>query len=183
MKLRGSALKTISEAKGVSREQLAAAIERVNVKGDKAMSAINNWFNDRDHPRARAEDVRKLAAALGVAPKDICRFTTNLRNHRGSPRKAKLLVDMIRGKKVDVALNMLTFTTKSAAINVKKALNAAIADAEQADADVTQLVVVESRVDEGPRMKRFQPKDRGRAHSIIKRFSHITIGVEEKAGR
>jgi len=79
------------------------------------------------------------------------------------------------------AENLLTFTTKRAALNVKKALRAAIADAEQAQADTTALYVVESRVDAGGMIKRFQPKDRGRAHQILKRLSHITIGVEERA--
>jgi large subunit ribosomal protein L22 len=84
---------------------------------------------------------------------------------------------------VDEALNLLSFTTKRAAVNMKKALNAAIADAERAEADVTSLYVVESRVDDGGMIKRFQPKDRGRAHPIEKRLSHITIGLEEKARR
>ena len=76
---------------------------------------------------------------------------------------------------------MLTFSTKRAAVNIKKALTAAIADADQADADVTALYVSQSHVDEGPVMKRFRPKDRGRAHAILKQTSHITIGVEERA--
>ena len=183
MKMRGKALKKICEARGVTREQLAAAIERTGVKGENALSAINNWMNDVNHPRARAEDVRRIGAALGVPLKNFVSFQSMIRNHRGSPRKVKLLVDLIRGKKVDDALQMLSFHTKRAAVDVKKCLDAAIADAELADADVTTLVVTESRVDDGPRMKRFQQKDRGRAHAIIKRFAHITISVEEKAGR
>ena len=80
----------------------------------------------------------------------------------------------------DEAQNLLTFTTKRAALNVKKALMAAVADAEQAQADTTQLVVAEARVDEAGMIKRFQPKDRGRAHPILKRLSHITISVHER---
>ena len=183
MKIRGKALKKIAAARGTTREQLAGAIERVGVKGDVALKAVNNWMNDVNHPRVRADDIRKIASTLGSPMKDFVTFTSMIRNHRGSPRKVKLLVDLIRGKKVDDAIQMLNFTTKRAAVNVKRCLDAAIADAEQADADVTTLVVTESRVDDGPRMKRFQPKDRGRAHSIIKRFAHITISVEEKTGR
>ena len=103
-----------------------------------------------------------------------------MKYHRGSPRKVALLTDLVRGKDVDTALNLLTFTTKRAAVDVKKALSAAIADAEQANADVTALVVADSRVDDGPRLKRFQPKDRGRAHQILKRMSHITIALEDR---
>ena len=58
---------------------------------------------------------------------------------------------------------------------------AAIADAEVADADIGALVVAESRVDGAVHIKRFQPKDRGRAHPILKRTCHITVGVEERA--
>jgi large subunit ribosomal protein L22 len=183
MKIRGKALKQLVATRGVTREQLAGAVERTGMKGENALKAVNNWMNDVNHPRARAEDIRKIASAIGTPAKDFVTFTSMIRNHRGSPRKVKLLVDLIRGKKVDDALQMLQFTTKRAAVNVKRCLDAAIADAEQANADVTTLIVTESRVDDGPRMKRFQPKDRGRAHSIIKRFAHITISVEEKAGR
>jgi len=81
---------------------------------------------------------------------------------------------------VDQALNLLTFTTKKAAVNVKKALAAAIADAEQGEVDTTLLFVSESRVNEGTVIKRFQPKDRGRAHAILKQTSHITVSVQER---
>ena len=104
-----------------------------------------------------------------------------MRAQRGSARKTGLVAAMVRGKRVDKALDMLTFTTKRAAVNVKKALQAAIAQAETADADVTRLFVTEARVDKGQIIKRFQPKDRGRAHSIHKPLSHITISVEERA--
>lgn len=181
MRLRGDILKTMAAQRNVSREQLAQAIERTGLAGDRAVSAIDNWMKGRDHPRCKPGDIAKLATAVGAAPKDIARFVSQIRHHRGSPRKAKLLVDLVRGKSVDEALNLLTFTTKRAAVNVKKALNAAIADAERAEADVTALVIVESRVDDGGMIKRFQPKDRGRAHPIEKRLSHITIGLEEKA--
>ena len=183
MRLRGDKLKKLADKAGVSLDQLAQAIERTGLQGDRAKSALGNWIDGRDHPRCKAADIAKLAAAVGAQTKDIARFVSRVNQHRGSPRKAKLLVDLIRGKDVLDAENLLTFTTKRAAVNIKKALKAAIADAEQAEADVTQLVVVESRVDDGGMFKRFQPKDRGRAHPIEKRFSNITIGVEERAAK
>jgi large subunit ribosomal protein L22 len=183
VRLRGDTLKNLAAKANVSTEQLAQAVERTGMAGDRAVSAVSNWIEGKDHPRCKAVDIRKLAAAIGAQPKDISRFVSQVRTHRGSPRKAKLLVDLVRGKSVDDALNLLTFTTKRAAVNVKKALNAAIADAEQAEADVTALFVAESRVDDGGMLKRFQPKDRGRAHPIEKRFSHITIGVQERVAR
>lgn len=183
MKLRPDKLKKLAAAAKLTNEQLGQAIERKGLEGVKAVSAVRNWMMGRHDPECKAADIRGLAQAIGAQPKDIARFVSKVRYHRGSPRKAKLLVDMVRGRSVDQALNLLTFTTKRAAVDVKKALNAAIADAEQFQADVTQLVVAESTVDDGPRMKRFQPKDRGRAHQIIKRFSHITIGVQERDSR
>lgn len=180
MKLRGEALKELAQSKGVSRQQLAQAVERTGLEGEKALAAINNWMNGRDHPRAKAPDIAKLAAALGVQTKDIAEFVSKVRWHRGSPRKARLLVDLVRGKSIDQARNLLEFHTKRAAVNVKKALDAAVADALQFDADETRLVVSVCAVDTGPRMKRFQPKDRGRAHPILKRFAHVTVGVSER---
>lgn len=180
MKLRGDKLKALLDERKMTAEQLAEAlVEPGMTKGD-AERALTNWMAGRDHPRCKSKAVKKLGEALGVAAKDLARFTSSVKHHRGSPRKARLLADLVRGKRVDQAQSLLTFTTKRAAVNIKKALLAAIADAEQNEADVTRLFVVESRVDEGPRIKRFQPKDRGRAHAIVKPLSHITIGLEEK---
>jgi|SRR4030095_1770089 len=99
---------------------------------------------------------------------------------RIAPRKAQLVADLIRGRKVDDALNQLEVSKKRAAWYFKTVLKSAIANAEENDADVRNLVVTESRVDQGPTMKRFQPKDRGRAHPILKRSSHLVIAVDEK---
>ncbi len=99
---------------------------------------------------------------------------------RIAPRKARLVADLIRGMDVDKALTELTMSKKRAAWYLRTVLKSAIANAEEADADVTTLYVSESRVDEGPTMKRFQPKDRGRAHQILKRSSHLHVAVEER---
>lgn len=178
MKIRGEQLKKRAIGAGLSVEQLAEGIARKGLDGDRAVSAIGNWMRNSNHPAAKAEDVRRLAGALGCTVADIACFTSVFHYHRGSPRKVGLIVDLIRGKKIDQALDMLTFTTKRAALDVKAALMAAKDCAESFDADVTSLVITDSRVDKGPTMKRFQPKDRGRAHPIKKRMSHITIGVE-----
>lgn len=99
---------------------------------------------------------------------------------RISARKARLIVDMIRGRQVQDALNVLKFTHNRAAGMISKVLTSAIANANEAEADVETLVVAEARVDEGPTMKRWHAKDRGRAHPIMKRTSHIIVTVEEK---
>lgn len=106
-------------------------------------------------------------------------YTNTHRAARISPTKARLVVNLIRGKRIDDALATLTLSKHRAAVLIKSALNAAIANADQAEADVRRLKVVEAHVDEGPTMKRFQPKDRGRAHPIHKRTSHITVSVDE----
>ncbi len=180
MKINGPNLIKVAAAKGLGVEQLAQAVERTGLAGDRAVSAVQNWMRGRDHPRCKREDIVALANALGCTLADIASFTSVYKYHRGSPRKAKLLVDLIRGKKYDAALNLLTFTTKRAAVDIKKALNAAFAEAQLAEADVERLVVSQSTVGDAPRMKRFQPKDRGRAHPILKRMAHITIGLEER---
>ncbi len=99
---------------------------------------------------------------------------------RIAPRKARLVAALIRGKRVDQAMTELEFSKKRAAYYFRNVLKSAIANAEEKDADVTELFVTESRVDAGPMLKRFQPKDRGRAHPILKRTSHLYIKVDEK---
>lgn len=107
-------------------------------------------------------------------------FRASHRFARIAPRKARLVADLIRGKRVDEAMTLLEFSKKRGAYYLKNVLKSAIANAEENDADVTTLVVTESRVDEGPTIKRFQPKDRGRAHPIHKRTSHLHVAVDEK---
>jgi len=98
---------------------------------------------------------------------------------RISPRKVRLIADLIRGRDVNEALNVLKFTPNRAAGMVRKALASAVANADEAEADVDLLFVETAFVDEGPTIKRWRPKDRGRAYPIQKRTSHITVVVEE----
>jgi large subunit ribosomal protein L22 len=103
------------------------------------------------------------------------------RNIRVSPRKLNLVAQQIRGKKVDRALNVLTFSQKRIAGVVKKTLQSAIANAENNhDLDVDDLVVAEASVGKNLVMKRFHARARGNAGGIEKFFSQITIVVEEK---
>jgi large subunit ribosomal protein L22 len=103
------------------------------------------------------------------------------RNIRVSPRKLNLVAQQIRGKKVDRALNELTFSQKRIAGVVKKALQSAIANAENNhDLDVDDLVVSEASVGKNLVMKRFHARARGNAGNIEKFFSQLTIIVEEK---
>lgn len=100
---------------------------------------------------------------------------------RISPQKARLVADLIRGKAVDQALEILTFSNKKAAVLVKKVLESAIANAEHNEgADIDDLNVAKIFVDEGPTMKRIMPRAKGRADRILKRSSHITIVVADR---
>ena len=105
-------------------------------------------------------------------------FTASHRFARIAPRKARLVADMIRGKGIEDALATLEFSPRRGAWFIKSVLRSAIANAEEANLDVGRLFVSESRVDEGPTIKRFQPKDRGRSHPIMKRTSHIHVTVD-----
>ena len=98
---------------------------------------------------------------------------------RIAPRKARLVADMIRGLGVDQALTALELSKKRAAWYYKAVLKTAIA--EEGEADVTSLFVSDSRADEGPTIKRWRPKDRGRAHPILKRTSHLRIVLDERS--
>ncbi len=104
-----------------------------------------------------------------------------LRNVRVSPRKLDLVAATIRGKKASLAVNELTFSKKRIAIDVKKALESAIANAENNhNLDVDRLIVAEASVGKGLVMKRFQTRGRGKAAGIQKPFSHLTIVVRER---
>jgi large subunit ribosomal protein L22 len=98
---------------------------------------------------------------------------------RIAPRKARLIADMIRGFKAGYALELLQFTHNRGARLVEKIVRSAMANAdEQGRADAEDLVISKCWVDEGPVIKRWHPKDRGRAHPINKRTSHITVEVD-----
>ena len=104
-----------------------------------------------------------------------------LRFVRIAPRKARLVADLIRGKKSEEALNILNFTKKAAAKILIKLLKSAIANATQKKTvDIDRLYVKQIMVDQGPTMKRFQPRALGRATMIRKRTSHINIVLDER---
>ncbi|MGE0479707.1 MAG: 50S ribosomal protein L22 [Phycisphaerae bacterium] len=107
-------------------------------------------------------------------------WTATHRFARIAPRKARLVVDMIRGRSANQAVDLLRYTHKRAAFFVTRVLQSAMANANENEAQMGRLIIREARVDPGPIIKRFQPKDRGRAHSIHKRTCHIVIGVAEK---
>jgi large subunit ribosomal protein L22 len=107
-----------------------------------------------------------------------------LRYLQASPQKVRLVVDMIRGKDVQEASNILQLSKKSAARPVQKLLKSAVANAENREdqVDIDRLFVKEIWVDPGPTLKRIRAQPMGRAFRILKRQSHVTIKLDTRKG-
>lgn len=111
------------------------------------------------------------------------------RSTRQSPYKMRLVIDQIRGKNVNEALALLTFSKKHAAKQIEKVLKSAIANAEyqarehNEPLDTDRLVVTHAVVNEGAKLKRFMPAAMGRGTPILKRTSHVEIVVSDEEGR
>ena len=107
------------------------------------------------------------------------------RTTRQSPYKMRLVMDQVRGKRVNDALSLLKFSPKGAAKQIEKVLKSAVANAEQAaralsaPLDVDDLVITLAIINEGPKLKRFMPAAMGRATPIKKRTSHVEIAVAD----
>jgi len=108
-------------------------------------------------------------------------FKATHRYARIAPRKARLVLDLIRGRDVEDALALLKFSKKRAAVLVDKVVRSAVANAGEQEADTGALFVKDAWADPGPTMKRFMPKDRGKAYNIMKRTSHLVVSLEERA--
>ena len=108
-------------------------------------------------------------------------FNASHRYARISPRKARLIMDLVRGRDVDDAISMLRFAKQRASGMVEKVIRSAVANANERDvAPRGTLFVAKAWVDPGPVIKRFQPKDRGKAYSIKKRTSHLVVTLDER---
>jgi large subunit ribosomal protein L22 len=102
-----------------------------------------------------------------------------LKRFRESPRKVRMVADMIRGRSVDDAMSILRLQQRKAAKMLSKVLGSAIANAtENEKADPDQLVVTEVQIDGGPVTKKWMPRSMGRANRILSRTSHVTIVVD-----
>ena len=105
-----------------------------------------------------------------------------VRNLRGSARKARLVLDLIRGKSVPEAQQILQYAKKRVAMKVAKLLNSAIANAsvKEGKADIDNMIISEVFADDGPIMKRHRPRAHGRATVIRRRSCHITLEIKDK---
>ncbi|MCX5863136.1 MAG: 50S ribosomal protein L22 [Desulfomonile sp.] len=108
-------------------------------------------------------------------------WESTLRHAHISPRKARLVADLVRGMSIGPAIGLLDFTPKKAAGIIKKVLHSALHNAKQSSGvDEDKLIVSRITVDEGPTAKRWSPRAMGRATRIRKRTSHICVALEEK---
>ena len=109
-------------------------------------------------------------------------YQASHRYARISPRKARLLMDLVRGRDVDDAISILKFSKQRASGMIEKVIRSAVANANEQDvAPRGTLFVAAAHVDPGPVAKRFQPKDRGKAYAIQKKTSHLVVAVDERA--
>src|SRR6201994_2754708 len=115
-------------------------------------------------------------------------FRAEAKFQRGSPQKAKLVLDLIKGKRIEAAINIVSFTNKRWSPVIEKVLRSAVQNAvylsgeKGLDIDVDNLYVKTAIANEGPRMKRIRPAPMGRAFRYQRRISHIIITVAEKVG-
>jgi large subunit ribosomal protein L22 len=113
-------------------------------------------------------------------------FRAQARFMRVSPQKARLVLDLIKGRRVEDALNTLMFTKKRVAPTIEKVLRSAVENANYAstekgiDVDVDNLYVTRAVANDGPRMKRIRPAPMGRAYRYVRRISHIEIALGER---
>src|SRR5881392_2480659 len=132
--------------------------------------------------RGSAEAGAKKRASRRPKPEAPVYIRAQAKYVRSSPRKARLVVDHIRGKSVDEARAILAHTPRAAAVPVLKVLESAVANAEHNHELLPEeLQIFQVFVDEGPTIKRFRPRALGRATRIRKRTSHITINLTNKA--
>ena len=181
--LDGGKLSRICEERELTIDKLAERLYRRGLEGRKAITAIRNWMKNVPKPEPMKEDVDRLASALHVSENDLSRWYACYRYAPISPRKARLVTEMVAGRPVQEALDLLKFTPKRAASMVEKVLRSAIANADEQEAELESLYVSEARVDDaGNRIgtKRWIAKDRGRAHPINKKASHIHITVTQE---
>lgn len=181
--LSANKLKELSKERRIGVDALASHLARGGFDKDKAVAAVRNWQKGLFKPQPGTEDVRRLATALSVEVNDLKDWHSFCRYAPISPQKARLVTQLIVGRSVQDALDVLKFTRKRAAPMVAKILRSAIADADEQQANVDSLYVSSACVDDaGIRLgtKRWIAKDRGRTHPLRKKACHIHVTVTQE---
>jgi large subunit ribosomal protein L22 len=175
-------LNEFCEMRRIGIDELAGHLARGGFNRRKATVAVKNWQRGLFRPKPDSDDISRLATALSVETNDLVDWRSSCRYAPISPRKARLVTQLIVGRRVQDAMDILKFTRKRAATMIDKVLKSAVANADEQQADVDNLYVSCARVDDaGIRIgtKRWMPKDRGRAHPIRKKACHIHITVTQ----
>ena len=180
--LSATKLKELCGQRQLDVVSIAGQLARGGLSREKAESAIKNWQKGLFKPIPRSEDIQHLAGALSVEVNDLVDWRSSYRYAPISASKARLITQLIVGRSVQDAMDILKFTKKRAATMVSKVLKSAIANADEQNADVDSLYVGQAYVDDaGVRIgtKRWIPKDRGRANPIRKKACHIHVTVTQ----
>lgn len=180
--LSANKFKSLCQSRKMDTGQLADQLTRGGLDKKRAVSAVKNWQKGLFKPAPRSSDIQMLASALSVETNALSDWRSSCRYAPFSARKARLVTDLIVGRSVQDALDILKFTRKRAAAVIEKVLKTAIADADEQQANVDNLFVSQARADDaGVRIgtKRWIAKDRGRAHPIRKTACHIHVTVTE----
>jgi len=175
-------MKELCKDRKINTEQLAGQIVRGSLNRKQALSAVRNWRKGLFKPQPEKEDIEHLAAALSVEARELTEWQSSYKYAPLSARKAMLVTQLIAGRNVQDAMDILKFTRKRAAAMVDKVLKSAVADADEQQADVDNLYVSKAFVDDaGVRIgtKTWIAKDRGKAHAIRQRACHITVVVAQ----
>ena len=181
--LSGNKLKEVCKKNNMSATQLAGHVAYGSRSNAEAVTVVKNWIKCLYKPAPKTEDVERLARGLSVEVGEISEWRATYRYAPSSPTKARLVTDLISGRNVQDALDLLKFEHKRAARMIEKLLASAVSNADEQAADVDSLYVSESRVDGAGRRigtKTWIAKDRGRAHPIKKQACHIHVTVAEE---
>jgi len=176
-------LKDICQEKNTNPAALASHLATGGRNEREAARAIKNWQKGLFKPRPTHDDVSKLANALGVEDNNLKDWQASYKYAPLSASKARLVTQLIVGRRVQDAMDLLKFTSKRAAPMVGKLIKCALADADEQQAAVDNLYVKEARVDDAGRRlgtKTWIAKDRGRAHPIKKSACHIHVVLTEE---
>ena len=174
--------RNLCQSRKMTASVVADALARGDLSRKDALKAVQNWHKGLFNPMPQAEDFKRLAALFTVDEKDLKCWQSRYKYAPMSARKARLVTQLIAGRDVQDAMDLLKFTNKRAAVMIDKVLKCAVADADEQDADVDNLYISEAKVDDaGIRIgtKRWIAKDRGRAHPIHKKACHIYVTVAE----
>jgi ribosomal protein L22 len=178
--LKADELRGELEARGLSRsgkkDELVARLDEDDASAEEAAARPETAEEEAPPEEAAAETATTEPTTAAPRPDGALVVSATAKYVRSAPRKARLVMDHIRGKNVEQAQAMLRHAPRAVSGEILKLLNSAVANAESSyELGPDELRIVRAFVDEGPTIKRYRPRARGRATRILKRTSHMTI--------